>query len=225
MITLALELSSPRGSLALLRDAAVAAEETWVEPNARSLRLFHALPNLFRRAGIAPADVDQFVVGRGPGSYSGLRTAVTTAQGLALPGGRPVYAVSSGAALARTVAAETGAAHVAVAGDARRGTLWIGVFRAGTSALAPVSDWIVVKPEDLAKHLPADCLLVSPDWNRLGAQLKPLAPASARWIEEERTPDARSVAALAFERIAAGLPSEPPTPIYMHPAVEPPAAG
>jgi len=123
MITLGIELSSRQGSLALLKDGVLLAEKTWIGENVRHGVLFQTLETLLKETDISYSDISLYAVGRGPGSFSGMRMAFTVAQALALPDKTEVRAVSSGAALA-LAAARDGAKEIAVVGDARRGQVW-----------------------------------------------------------------------------------------------------
>ena len=218
MNLLALELSSPRGSAALLRDSVVLGAESWAETRTGGRAVFEAVERVLARARLRVSDVDTVAAGRGPGQYSGMRIALTAAETLLLPGGGMAMAVSSGAALAMALIAETGAEIVAVVGDARRGRLWVGAYRRGGRVpVEPVLDWRLCRPEELETVVPAGALLVSSESARVWA----VAPPAGRlnWVPEDRFPDATVLGRLALARLAAGLASEPMTPIYMHPAV------
>ncbi len=220
MIALALELSSAQGSIALLRDAAVLGEEAWNEKDFRGQHLFGLLSPLLEKASLKPEDIELFVAGRGPGSYSGTRIAVTAAQALALPGGRRVYTVSSGEALAAELAVTRNAARMAIIGDARRDTLWFGLFEQAGKGVKAVQPWRVLEIDHLPSNLEPGILLASPDRARLLPALQALTiPHSVRWVEEDACPRAAWVGKIALEKIARGEESEPVTPIYMHPAV------
>lgn len=74
-------------------------------------------------------DVERIVVGTGPGSFAGIRAALSFAQGYAL--GRPceVLGLPSPCAIAATLnRARPCLGCLAVIGDARRGQLWIALF-------------------------------------------------------------------------------------------------
>jgi len=60
-----------------------------------SARLLPAVLDLLADAGIAAAALDAVAFGRGPGAFTGLRTACAVAQGLAFGLGKPVLALDS----------------------------------------------------------------------------------------------------------------------------------
>ena len=194
MKTLALEFSTAAGGLALLADGALVAAAAVAAGGRRSQELFAAAAELLAGAGWTFADVAAFAVGRGPGAYTGLRVSLTAAHGWALPEGKPVWTVSSAAALAAEIFAERpDLAQVVVAGEARRGTIWAGLFARGAGlAPRPIGDW---------KLLPADA--------------RGQAWPDAHWAAPDRAPRAEWVGRL----FGAGGASEERQPIYLHPAV------
>lgn len=61
----------------------------------RSALLLAAVDLLLEDAGLAPADVKQVVVSRGPGSFTGIRAGLATASGLSAAAGMTVIAYDS----------------------------------------------------------------------------------------------------------------------------------
>ena len=219
MITLAIEMSSVQNDLALLAGDRVVARQTWNARDFHHTQLSERLRILFREAGVEPAVIEFFAVGRGPGSFSGLRVALTAAQALALPGRKPVIAVSSGAALAQQALAEAPAPAVAVIGDARRGTIWFGLFSRASDTPQHPEGWQAVTWAQLGTYLPAGTRVVSPDWHRLAASCPTACWPQITTPAADAFPTAEAVARLAWARQARGLSSEPLLPIYLHPAV------
>ena len=197
MKLLALEFSTETASLALLEDGRLAAALPVDASQRRSQGLFDAVAGLLQKAGWSFADLGAFAVGRGPGSYTGLRVSVTAANGWALPEKKTVWTVSSGAALAAEVFAERPDLHqVVVSGDARRGLVWAGRF------------------ERDARHL----VRQAGEWKLLPADARGREWPEAHWVAAGRAPKAEWVGRLFF----AGGPSEDLQPIYLHPAVAAP---
>ncbi len=221
MKILAIELSSRRRGVAWLDGDDVQLDVSWeamTMPKGRREALFDRLAELLQKAGASIEEVDLFSVGRGPGAYSGMRVALAAAQGLALPDSKPVHAVSSGAALAFDVSSEM-EGPVAVVGDARRDTLWIGVFERDAKEIKQTLDWQLTAADDVAGLVPEDAVIVSPDWERLKEKIVSSPLRSRRRIEDSRYPSACTVGRLAGIRRANNQPSEPLTPLYLHPAV------
>jgi tRNA threonylcarbamoyl adenosine modification protein YeaZ len=125
MVTLALETSTPRGGVALLRDAEIIFTETFTADRSHSSELFAVIEQALDRA----EPPGRIVVGLGPGSYAGVRIAIAAAIGISLPGGAELLGVPSIAALAE-------GGYLAI-GDARRGGYWIAEIRDGDLAAAP----------------------------------------------------------------------------------------
>jgi tRNA threonylcarbamoyladenosine biosynthesis protein TsaB len=217
MLILSIEMSSLENDVALLRGETVLARRMWHAQTFHHTRLFDLLREVLAEAGVAPEQIELFAVGRGPGSFSGTRVALTAAQALALPGSQPVVAISSGAALAYEIAAIGGAEKISIIGDARRDTIWLGVFDGKTGAPAQPAPWTVLPLAELAGVLPAGANIFSPDCARLLPHWPAHLPQPVA-----KYPTAAAVAALARAQLASGATPEPLLPIYLHPAVATP---
>ena len=82
-------------------------------------RLMPEIDGLFRQLGARPCDLSLVGVSIGPGGFTGLRIAVSTARSLALSTGCVVVAVPTA-----VVAAARSEGPVAVLLSSRRGTVW-----------------------------------------------------------------------------------------------------
>lgn len=213
----AVELSTRRGGVALLEDESLVAKREWDDPSARHTALWPAMESLVVETQLDWSAVELFAVGRGPGSYSGLRAALTAARMLAAPGGQPVMAVSSGAALAASwyEAHPNQTDDLVVAGDARRGCVWRGIFAKEGSGIVQRGEWALDPSADFRARYER-ARVASSDPARLRAAIG--IPADAAFAEEV-FPSAEAVARLAWSRARATIPGEPLEPLYLHPPV------
>ncbi|MBW2261775.1 MAG: tRNA (adenosine(37)-N6)-threonylcarbamoyltransferase complex dimerization subunit type 1 TsaB, partial [Deltaproteobacteria bacterium] len=119
---LAFDTSSSLCVCGVVEGERVAACEVGASPTAPSEGLLPMIHRCLEGAGLTLADLDAVVPGRGPGSFTGTRIALSTAKGIALGSGLPIVAVSSLEAAAID-AGRTG--PVVVALDARKGEILI----------------------------------------------------------------------------------------------------
>jgi tRNA threonylcarbamoyladenosine biosynthesis protein TsaB len=208
---LAVETSTELCSAALLRGDELFVEEM-LAPNQHAERLAPMVRRLLARAGLAPADLDAFAFGQGPGSFTGLRIACGLAQGLAFGTARPVVPVPSLVALAE----QANASRVVTALDARMGEVYLAAYsRMG-------GDWEAALEPGL---FPQACLPLLPghDWVATGSGFDAFdwlrsayAPQVGHRIAHD-LPRAGSVARVAARRLARGEAVEPEdaAPLYL----------
>ena len=81
------------------------------------------------QAGLSMEDVDEVLVGRGPGSFTGVRIGIATAKGLACGLGVPLYGASTLDAAAWNAWLSGVRGTLGVAGDAMRGEVYPGIYQ------------------------------------------------------------------------------------------------
>ena len=125
MKVLALDTSTPRGSVALLEGEQVVAHAALL-PARRSMQtLAPTVQRLLEQTGWEPEQLELVAVSTGPGSFTGLRLGVTTAKVLAWTVGAEVLGVNTLEAIAWGVP-QQGTLHVGL--DAQRGEVFAATF-------------------------------------------------------------------------------------------------
>ncbi len=120
-----------------------------------STDLIPGIVDLLRQAGLRLNQLDAICFGSGPGSFTGLRTACSVAQGLAFGAGVPVLAVDSLLAVAeeaRHTALPTQMAGVVTALlDARMDELYCATFAFQAGLWTELAGSALVTPEQLVR--------------------------------------------------------------------------
>ena len=101
-------------------------------------------------AGLGLKDLDAIAMGRGPGSFTGLRTACAVAQGLAFGANVPVLPIDTLLAVAEEARAERAQAHVLAVIDARMGQYYAGAWAWQQSRWQCEMAPALLNPEELA---------------------------------------------------------------------------
>lgn len=205
MTTLVIDRSTDVQSVALAKDGALVASRVLEGADARSGDWVVRVADFLSENGADVKSLSQIVVGTGPGSFAGIRSALAFAQGCAAGSGCEVLGLTSAAAYAQ------GEGPLAVVGDARRGLFWIALFD-GFRLAVPVFQ---TDRETLKLRVPLSAKVVSPDARRIGDVL-------AEDFESRFDANCGAPLAEGLARAALANPSllkSEPLPIYLNPAV------
>jgi tRNA threonylcarbamoyladenosine biosynthesis protein TsaB len=123
---LAIETSSRIGSVALVEDGSVAADDTFPHGLQHAARIIPAIESLCQKLGWKSSDIRQIYVSAGPGSFTGLRIGITLAKTLAFASGAQLVAVPTVNVLAENVPQD--AEHAIIVIDAKRGQIFTAAF-------------------------------------------------------------------------------------------------
>jgi len=167
-------------------------------------------------AGLRRHDLDAIAVGCGPGAFTGVRLAISAAQGIALALDIPVVPVSSLAALAMQAPANGGPILAVI--DARMGEIYAGQFRRTEHGLVEPIAAETVGPVDALPRLDDDAWnVIGSGWAGYRDALLARMISPPRWHDGERYPQAIDVARLAVARMRAGLAvaAEDALPVYL----------
>jgi tRNA threonylcarbamoyladenosine biosynthesis protein TsaB len=158
---LAFETSTDKMSVAVSRGA-----QTWhhhgVGGSNASAQLIPVIHDLLRQAELTLKDLTALVIGHGPGSFTGLRTACSVAQGLAMGANLKVIQIDTLMAVAEEARGQFQAQRVGVLVDARMSEVYAGAYawQSELNEWTPVLSLKVGPPEDMLtalNSLPTAC--------------------------------------------------------------------
>lgn len=194
-----------------------------------SANLIPAIQALMAQADLQFANLDAIVFGRGPGSFTGLRTACSVAQGLAFGAGvkvLPIDTLMAVAEEARYLAIHAAGASAGSAGmvqptricaalDARMGEMYHAYYYFNSCLRSIDAGYSLKTPSNmLVLHDFEDTLLAGNVQAAYGAQL-PVAVQAAPYVQ--CLPTARALLRLAPALMAAGglVDPEDALPLYI----------
>jgi len=197
MTILALEFSSPQRSVALARDGNVLSEA--VEIGGRNTAAFGMIEKVLTEAKTRREEIEVIAVGLGPGSYTGIRAAISIAQGWQLALGTKLLGVGSVEAIATQAQAENIFGRVNVLVDAQRNEFYLATFEISASGVNEIAPLHILPLAEMQTRSSADEILTGPE--------------AAKWFPNGRTifPHAAVLARLSAGRtdFAAGEKLEP----------------
>lgn len=158
MNLLAFDTSTDAMSIAVQRGAG-AVPQVWLHTGAggaqASATLIPAIQQLMQQAGLAFGQLDAIAFGRGPGSFTGLRTACSVAQGLAFGTGVPVLPVDSLLAVAEEARLDAsievlpGRLRVLAVLDARMDEVYAAYYEFNSGLWTKSKGYSLISPQNL----------------------------------------------------------------------------
>ncbi len=244
-LILAVETSSRIGSVAVARGPELLAESTFSAPLQHSAEVFPAIGKLLKRFHLVPDDIAQLHIAVGPGSFTGLRIAVTMAKAMHLAHATAIVTVDSLDVITANIGDASSAPalqnsqggplnRVATVLDAKRGEFYAAVYeRALRTASAGDTGYLIPAPQEHVWQKTApDCLITADELiGRFGGET-PLGvlgdgllyhrdkfAARNVCILDDRcwSPHASNVHRLGYQKARAGLFADPLTltPFYL----------
>lgn len=214
MILLAFETATEACSVALLHGDALI-ERFEIAPRRHAELVLPMTESLLAEAGLARSQIDGVAFGRGPGAFTGVRLAVSLAQGLGLALDRPLYPVSTLTALTEPAATRAGAILALI--DARMGEVYVAAFDAVDGMPLPIIDEQVLAPETLKLPPRPHWTIRGSGWATYSEALRSVLGDATFEADGEALPHASSIARLAAGMHARGegVAPEFAQPVYL----------
>jgi tRNA threonylcarbamoyladenosine biosynthesis protein TsaB len=203
---LALDTSTEVFTIAVQRGADVLEREGAGGANA-SATLIPGIQALLAEAGLGLAQLDAIVFGRGPGSFTGLRTACSVTQGLAFGAARPVLGLDTLLAVAEDARFRTGATRIVAVLDARMDQVYAGAYAFAQGRWRQERAIALAAPEEVT---------LSPGWTLAGNAFDAYGPRLPHGARVAARPAAAALLRLtpAFLAAGAAVPAAQDPPLY-----------
>ncbi len=169
---------------------------------------------LLAQAGLEKTDLQAIGVGIGPGAFTGVRLAVSLAQGMALGLGIPLVPVSTLAVIAQ---AQTHDGPIVVAMDARMGECYVGFYQKHDGIVQALAPECLLKPEAIALPFEGEWIGAGTAFAAYAPQLLPGFTGALHRIDDSALPQPEALLQLAAFGFNTGLacPPEQIEPAYL----------
>jgi tRNA threonylcarbamoyladenosine biosynthesis protein TsaB len=148
---LGIDTSSEVLSIALSEDRAVIVEENHQLDRRHSSLLVPKIKEMLEGLGLSIDNVGAFVIGLGPGSFTGLRIGVSTVKGLAIAKKKPCIGVPSIDAMALNV--DKGPDTIVPLIDAKRQQVYSAIYKKERNRIIRKSEYLLLSVDKLMKKI------------------------------------------------------------------------
>ncbi len=217
MKLLALDCSTAACSVAVLNDDHIE-ERYQLAPREHAQLIVPMIEECLTAVNLRLTDLDALAFIAGPGSFTGLRIAASSAQALAYAADLPVVAVSSLRCLAQSVYRLYGAKQVLAAIDARMHEVYFGAYQLDhNEMMQPLYADGLFSPEQCPAIVGSNWHAIGSGWDNYAERLQQYYTEHLQQIHWQHFPHAADAAKLAAHDFAAGLavPVEQVMPIYI----------
>jgi tRNA threonylcarbamoyladenosine biosynthesis protein TsaB len=218
-LALALDSAGLACSAVVAAGAIVLAQDRLATRYGQAERLLPIIDTVMRRAGLSPAALELIGVAVGPGSFTGIRAALSAAHGIALATQARLIGVTSFEAVVAEIASleRSDESYVLIALESRREDFYVQVFdRMGVPLVEPRAMVPGLLSPALDRWIDAAPLLVAGDAAKRAAIA--LAQRDGTTVLENSGPDATGVLRAALRHWRADERAEKARPLYLRPA-------
>lgn len=151
MNVLAIDTSNQIMGVAIVKDNSLIGEVVTNLAKNHSVRLMPAINQLMNDISMTPGQLDEIVVAKGPGSFTGVRIGLATAKALAWSLGIPIKGVSSLETLAYQ--GSLFSSYICPFFDARRGMVYTGLYQWKDNKIKLVDQEVNLPMDEWLDHL------------------------------------------------------------------------
>jgi tRNA threonylcarbamoyladenosine biosynthesis protein TsaB len=183
LITLAIEASGQYCSAAITKGWTLAGEQVIYGTKNHSELILLIIDELANSTGITLSDIDIVAVTKGPGSFTGIRTGISTAQGLAFSLDKILVGVSTLEVLAFQTGIDSG--YVCPMIDARKRQVYTCLYKfSGSNVMNKEREDTVISPEKWFNDLPAQVSFIGDGAGKYRSKIEGIIDRDYRVLPE-----------------------------------------
>ncbi len=190
-----------------------------------SMTITFDIERVLAKANVRLTDLDGFVVGLGPGSFTSLRVGLSMLKAFVMVTGKPVVGISSLDAVAMNVRTsrvrQSAGAQVCVINDARRGMVYSSLYDKKDDGLVRRRDHQLEPIEKVLEGLEGEVVFIGDAIPMYRERIMFIAESFRPVFEKEKhwLPKAQELAKIGYQRLLKGEVDKIETlaPLYLYP--------
>lgn len=186
MIFLVCESSTLLGSVAVYRDDQLLAYRESLRQGSHTNVINYYVDEVLKEANLKLADVQLFVSGTGPGSFTGIRISLNLIKTFAYCHNKPVLGINSLENLASQV--EVSKLPIISMINAYKNMVYIATYSNSAGALTVIKEPEVVRVQNLKDYIQTECLTVGDGFSTYANYLSSHLPLAAQALVHKPTP-------------------------------------
>jgi tRNA threonylcarbamoyladenosine biosynthesis protein TsaB len=154
-------------------------QRTEIAPQRHAELILPMIDSLLQEAGISLQQLDAIAVGRGPGSFMGVRIAAGVAQALGYAANLPIMPISTLQILAQTAYLQTCKENIIAGWDARMQAIYWGIYHLDNQGImSPIQPDTLSLPHEINFNREKTYLMAGNAWPTYRQQLDPMIQSS-----------------------------------------------
>ncbi|HAZ10258.1 MAG: tRNA (adenosine(37)-N6)-threonylcarbamoyltransferase complex dimerization subunit type 1 TsaB [Omnitrophica bacterium GWA2_41_15] len=215
MKILGIDTSSKFLNIALSEDEDIIKEESYLLDRRHASQLVPKVKELLKKYRTPISKIDVFIIGLGPGSFTGLRIGVSAIKGFGIASGKPCIGVASIDSIACN--AQENNKDIIPIIDAKRGQVYAAIYRRKGNKVARLSDYLILPIEKLLKKVKGDSVFLGDGVPLYRNNISSINKKAVFLEEEYWYPGAGNLIKLGFSKKAKKINLAKLIPLYLYP--------
>jgi len=212
---LGIDTSSKFLNIALSEDEDIIKEESYLLDRRHASQLVPKVKELLKKYRTPISKIDVFIIGLGPGSFTGLRIGVSAIKGFGIASGKPCIGVASIDSIACN--AQENNKDIIPIIDAKRGQVYAAIYRRKGNKVARLSDYLILPIEKLLKKVKGDSVFLGDGVPLYRNNISSINKKAVFLEEEYWYPGAGNLIKLGFSKKAKKINLAKLIPLYLYP--------